>query len=193
MEAVKRSAGPELQALLGSLVTPSVSADPYQAFAAIRENGPVRWAAAGDVTVLTGYEDCAALVRDRTYASQSPEWCDQVQPGWREHRAKTATFEAMLFRDPPDHTRLRRLVSAAFTPRQAERMRADVTVHITRTLDQLADAGADGGTINLPASECRRRLARRRAGGRLADAEVPDDHLAEASGNRTGPGDARRR
>jgi cytochrome P450 len=149
MEAVERSAGPELQALLGSLVTPSVSADPYPVFAAIRENGPVRWAAAGDVTVLTGYEECAALVRDQTYASQSPQWCDQVQPGWREHRAKTATFEAMLFRDPPDHTRLRRLVSAAFTPRQAERMRTDVTMLITRTLDQLADAGADGGTINL--------------------------------------------
>src|SRR3984957_5015529 len=149
MMAAERPAGPELQALLGSLVTPPASIDPYPVFAALREHGPVRWAAAGNVTVLTGYDDCAALVRDQTFASQSPEWCDQVQPGWREHRAKPATFEPMLFRDPPDHTRLRRLVSAAFTPRQAERMRADVTVLTARTLDQLADAGADGGTVNL--------------------------------------------
>jgi hypothetical protein len=47
------------------------------------------------------------------------------QPQGGARPAKVATVEAMLFRDPPDHTRLRSLVSAAFTPRQADRMRAD--------------------------------------------------------------------
>jgi cytochrome P450 len=139
------------QSLLGSLVTSAVSVDPYPVYAQLRECGPVRWAAAGGVLVLFGYEDCAALVRDQVYGAQSPEWSDRVTPGWREHPAKTATFEPMLFRDPPDHTRLRRLVSSAFTPRQAERMRASVTELVTSTLDELADAGADGGTVNLHA------------------------------------------
>jgi len=139
------------ESLLGSLVTPAVSADPYPVYARLRELGPVRWAAAGDVTMLFGYEDCAALVRDQEYGAQSPEWSDRVTPGWREHPAKTATFEPMLFRDPPDHTRLRRLVSSSFTPRMAERMRADVISLVNQALDELADAGAEGGTVNLHA------------------------------------------
>jgi cytochrome P450 len=148
-EAKAHEAGARIAALLGSLVTPAVSANPYPVFAQLRDLGPVRWKAAGGVPVLTGYEDCAALVRDQEFGSQSPEWCDQVTPGWREHPARVATFEAMLFRDPPDHTRLRRLVSAAFTPRQAERMRGDVAGLCTRTLDQLADAGGDGSLVDL--------------------------------------------
>jgi cytochrome P450 len=140
---------PEIDALLRSLTTPAISADPYPVYARLRSFGPVRWASAGGLLVLTRYEDCAALVRDQQFGSQSPQWCDRVTPGWREHPAKVATFEAMLFRDPPDHTRLRRLVSAAFTPRQAERMRADVTRMTGRTLDQLEDAGSDGGTVDL--------------------------------------------
>jgi cytochrome P450 len=149
MGVLEQAAGPEVDALLGSLVTSAVSADPYPVYAKLRALGPVRWTAAGGVVVLFGYNDCAALVRDQEFGSQSPEWSDQVTPGWREHPAKIATFEAMLFRDPPDHTRLRRLVSAAFTPRQAEHMRADVSALTAKTLDQLADAGSDGAVINL--------------------------------------------
>ena len=89
------------------------------------------------------------LVRDQGYLSQSPRWCDQVAPGWREYPARVATFETMLFRDPPDHTRLRRLVSAAFLPRQAERMRADVTSLSRQALDELADSGSAGSTVNF--------------------------------------------
>lgn len=139
----------EIDKLLSSLTTPAVSADPYPVYSRLRSFGPVRWASAGGLLVLTRYEDCAALVRDQQFGSQSPQWCDRVTPGWREHPAKVATFEAMLFRDPPDHTRLRRLVSAAFTPRQAERMRADVAAMTRRTLDELAEAGSDGGTVDL--------------------------------------------
>lgn len=144
-----QEAAHEIDALLTSLVTPEVSADPYPVYARLRPFGAVRWASAGGVLMLTGYEDCATLVRDQQFGSQSPEWCDRVTPGWREHPARVATFEAMLFRDPPDHTRLRRLVSAAFTPRQAERLRAGVTEMTARTLDELADAGCDGGTVDL--------------------------------------------
>jgi cytochrome P450 len=120
------AADPEIAALLRSLLKPEVSSDPYPVYARLREFGPVRWQSAGDVLVLTGYEDCAAVMRGQAFGAQSPEWLDARTPGWRERPAKIATFQTMLFRDPPDHTRLRRLVSAAFTPRHAERMRADI-------------------------------------------------------------------
>ncbi|HVB42169.1 MAG TPA: cytochrome P450 [Streptosporangiaceae bacterium] len=140
---------PEINALLASLSTPEVSADPYPVYARLRSFGPVRWSAAGGVLFLTGYDDCAALVRDPAFGSQSPQWCDRVTPGWREHPARVATFEAMLFRDPPEHTKLRRLVSAAFTPRQSERMRSDVARLTTLALDEVAQAGSDGGIVDL--------------------------------------------
>ncbi len=145
MEVVQEST----ETLLGSLVTTVVSADPYPVYAQLREQGPVRWAAGGGVLVLFGYEDCATLVRDQEFGAQSPAWNDRVSPGWREHPAKTATFEPMLFRDPPDHTRLRKLVSAAFTPRAAERMRASVTALAAQAIDELAEAGSEGSTVNL--------------------------------------------
>ena len=139
---------PGADELLASLATPEVSTDPYPVYARLRRLGPVRSAASG-VIFLTGYQDCAALTRDQGFGSQSPQWCDRVTPGWRAHPSKVATFEAMLFRDPPDHTRLRRLVGAAFTPRQAEQMRADVSRLTHSTLDRLAEAGSDGGVVDL--------------------------------------------
>ena len=143
-----REAVPGADALLASLVTPEGSANPYPVYARLRLLGPVRSAGSGAV-FLTGYQDCAALTRDQGFGSQSPQWCDRVTPGWRAHPSKVATFDAMLFRDPPDHTRLRRLVSAAFTPRQADRMRADVSTLTQTALDRLADAGSDGSAVDL--------------------------------------------
>jgi cytochrome P450 len=98
---------------------------------------------------LTSYDDCSALLRDPQVLSQSPDWCDRVTPGWRAHPAKIATFETMLFRDPPDHTRLRRLIGAAFTPRAAQRARDDVVTLVDRALGRLADSGADGSAVDL--------------------------------------------
>jgi|SRR5579875_1015574 len=140
----------DVAALFASLTTPEVSADPYPVFARLRELG--RLHRVGPVTYAPGYEECATVTREHAlFLAQSPRWIDTAIPGWREHPSMTATFETMLFQDPPDHTRLRRLVSAAFTPRQAERMRASVGVLVERCLDALADAGADGGTVNLHA------------------------------------------
>jgi cytochrome P450 len=146
MAATERES--EIAALLDSLTSPEVSADPYPVYTRLRQFGPVR-APDSPVAFLAGYEHCAALLRDQAFGSQSPQWCDRATPGWREHPSKVATFEAMLFRDPPDHTRLRRLVSAAFTPRQAARMRREVARLTEQALDHLADAGCDGGTVDL--------------------------------------------
>src|SRR4029079_17086953 len=47
----------------------------------------------------------------------------------------------MLFRDPPDHTRLRGLVNQAFTPRTIERLRPHIAEIAERLLDQVAPSG----------------------------------------------------
>lgn len=141
----------DAEALIGSLPTPEVIDNPYPVFARLRELG--RMHATGGVLFATRYEDCATVTRETAlFRAQSPQWCDRATPGWRERPSKVATFETMLFQDPPDHTRLRRLVSAAFTPRQAERMRADVARLTGRALDALADAGSDGSPVDLHAT-----------------------------------------
>jgi cytochrome P450 len=55
----------------------------------------------------------------------------------------------MLDREPPDHTRLRRLVSKVFTPRMVERLRPRVRAMAAALVDDLLDAGSDGSVVDL--------------------------------------------
>jgi cytochrome P450 len=141
----------DVNALLDSLLTPAVSENPYPTFERIRALGGLHLTANGIVFALS-YDHCATVTRETVFGAQSPEWCDLARPRWRERPSKIATYETMLFRDPPDHTRLRRMVGAAFTPRQAERMRAGIAGLVQRALDALADAGADGSAVDLHAT-----------------------------------------
>jgi cytochrome P450 len=140
----------DVDALLDSLLTPEVSANPYPTFERLRALGGPHCTPSG-VWFALSYDDCAMVTRETVFRAQSPEWNDLARPSWRARPSKVATFETMLFRDPPDHTRLRRLVGAAFTPRQAERLRASIAHLVDQTLDALADAGADGSPVDLQA------------------------------------------
>jgi cytochrome P450 len=141
----------EVNTLLESLLTPGTGADPYPVYEQMRALGSLLRTPDGIVFALS-YDHCATVTRETAFGAQSPQWCDVAMPRWRERPSKVATFEAMLFRDPPDHTRLRRLVGAAFTPRQAERMRADIVRFVRQALDALADAGSDGSPVDLQAT-----------------------------------------
>ena len=139
---------PTADELITALAEPSARADPYPVYARLRQLAPVHRAASGAV-FLSGYEDCATLTRGPAFRSQGPEFMDAVAPGWRERPGRVATVESLLFRDPPDHTRLRRLVGGAFTPRRIEGLREEVVRLVNDALDAIADAGSDGGVVNL--------------------------------------------
>jgi cytochrome P450 len=134
--------------LVAALATPAARADPYPVYAQLRQLAPVHRAASGMV-FLSGYDHCVTLTRSPHFRSQGPEWMDAVAPGWRERPGRVATVESLLFRDPPDHTRLRRLVSGAFTARRLEALREDVVRLVGDALDTIADAGGDGAAVNL--------------------------------------------
>ena len=136
----------EADALLAALASPEASTDPYPLYARLRTLAPVHAAPSGAVFVAR-YEDCAAVIRNPAFRARSPGWSDRVMPGWRDRPASVVTREAMQFRDPPDHTRLRRLVSASLTPHQVGNMRGDVERLTGRVLD-LIDGGG-GGTGNV--------------------------------------------
>jgi cytochrome P450 len=130
----------DVDALLAEIfLTPEGKADPYPRYAAIRENARAFRSGLGFV-VVGRYEDCQWVLRDSRFGKgeQGPMWegYDLTEAQWRE---RFPDFErrttSMLGLDPPDHTRLRRLVAKAFTPKTVENLRPD----IVRLTDELLD------------------------------------------------------
>ena len=145
------NAGPrraQADSVLSELGTPEGRADPYPVYARLRDLAPVYCAETG-LAYLTRYDDCVAVIRDTRMRAQNAEWMDTVRPGWRDHPGLRITTESFLFRDPPDHTRLRRLVSGTFTQRKAEDVRDFVAGLVDRALDRVADTGGDGSIVDL--------------------------------------------
>jgi cytochrome P450 len=130
----------DVDALLAEIfLTPEGKNDPYPRYAAIREHGPTHRSGMGFV-VVGRYDDCQWVLRDprlgkgeigpvwEMYGLTKDEWIARF--GDIERRTSS-----MLGLDPPDHTRLRKLVAKAFTPRTVENLRPD----IERLTDELLD------------------------------------------------------
>jgi cytochrome P450 len=125
-------------------------ADPYPAYAELREHAPVRYDEATDHWLVSRYEDVNALLRDRrlgrTYLHRAThfEMGRQDPPAW--HAPFWGLINAgILDMEPPDHTRVRRLVAKAFTPRFVEGLRPRVQA----IMDGLVDAVAGAGEFDL--------------------------------------------
>ena len=117
---------------------PEVYADPYALLAELRETSPVHKLSFADYWVLTRYEDCRSVLRDPRMGN--PEPGDHV-PTIAGNSERTPKEErTLLFLNPPDHTRLRSLVSRAFTPRRVEGLRCSVEAMTAELLDPLAPA-----------------------------------------------------
>ena len=116
--------------------------DPQGFFARLRESrpvAPVRMPAYGRAWVVTRYEDVRAVLTDPRMAKDVHRW-----PGGGRSRPSEATgvYAHMLHADPPDHTRLRRLVQKPFASRRAAlRPRAEEVA--ASLLDEMARRGDD--------------------------------------------------
>jgi cytochrome P450 len=128
---------------------PAFRADPYPFYARLREVEPVHVSPFGFV-VLTRYEDIVHTLRGNEFSrdveANATERDDPVRRARRERmRARIESGEGaknILNLDPPDHTRLRRLVSLAFTPSAIERLRPRVEELVTAALDRAAERGS---------------------------------------------------
>ena len=100
---------------LAALADPAMRPDPYPVLAGLREASPFT-EAGGALVVVGRHEDCSAILRDPRASSERNRSL-LSPPGLREQRAPS-----FLSLDPPDHTRLRRLVSQAFAPRVIARL-----------------------------------------------------------------------
>jgi cytochrome P450 len=134
----------DVDALLAEIfLTPEGKANPYPRYAAIREHSRGFRSTLGFV-VVARYDDCQWVLRDPRFGKgeQGPMWegYGLTEAQWRERFVDLEQrMTSMLGLDPPDHTRLRKLVAKAFTPKTVENLRPD----IVRLTDELLD-GFDG-------------------------------------------------
>jgi cytochrome P450 len=124
---------------------PGFTDDPYPQYATMRAQAPVYEHPYG-FWVLTAYDDVSWLLRapglsveDDNVAADS--LLRQLREDVYGDDAPRASAVSMLDRDPPDHTRLRKLVSKAFTPRAIEALRPRITGLVDGMLDEMAAQG----------------------------------------------------
>jgi cytochrome P450 len=117
---------------------PEFHADPYPFYRRLREEDPVHQSPLG-FWVLTRYDDCVTSLRDPRFGREG--FAGLLSAVYGDGAEKGALPRSMLFRDPPDHTRLRALVSKAFTPRVIEQMRDHIQGIVDRLLARVEPAG----------------------------------------------------
>ncbi|MGK3937316.1 cytochrome P450 [Streptomyces sp. RP5T] len=135
---------------------PAFLADPYPAYAELRAKGRVQYFEPTNQWLVPHHADVSALLRDRrlgrTYQHRfTHEDFGRTAPPVEHEPFHTLNDHGMLDLEPPDHTRIRRLVSKAFTPRTVEQLRPYVTRLAGELVDRLVAQG--GGDLLTDVAE----------------------------------------
>ncbi|HEV7683057.1 MAG TPA: cytochrome P450 [Pyrinomonadaceae bacterium] len=118
--------------------------NPYPVYDELRANDPIYWSAENGYWIITRYADIVAQVQnDRLSSNRIGAHQARMPEAAKEHFRPffTAVGSWMLMIDPPDHTRLRALVSKAFTPGVVENMRALVQKLVDEMLAHVKERG----------------------------------------------------
>jgi cytochrome P450 len=123
-------------------LNPEFLDDPYPTYRALRECDPVHRMPDGSF-FLTRYDDCLAVYRD------TETWSSDKKLDFRPNFSDSLLYEhhttSLVFNDPPYHTRVRKLLAPAFTPRALRELQA----RIEMLVDRLLEAAAERGEIDL--------------------------------------------
>ncbi|SDF68076.1 hypothetical protein SAMN05660662_3050 [Blastococcus aurantiacus] len=127
------------------LTDPAVVADPYPAFARARAEAPVQWHEDMGLWLAFTHAESNAVLRDRRLGRI---WSDKA-PAERFESFNLIHRNAILEMEPPEHTRLRRLISSAFARGHVERLRPWVE-DLARTLvDELVERSGGSEPVDL--------------------------------------------
>jgi hypothetical protein len=130
----------ESQGLLLQLLDPANRADPYSICAQFRDSGPFQLPGA-NVAVFSTYRDCDEVLRHPSSSS------DRRKSTMARRALENGTAPrplgppGFLFLDPPDHTRLRKLVSKAFVPKVVSALQPEISALVGGLLDRIAEKG----------------------------------------------------
>lgn len=132
--------------LVGTSFNPldrSALADPYPLYSRLRAEDPVHWSRMLQAWVLTRYQDVESSLSDpRLSANRQKARSLVARLAIRQQQMSVPLRPGvtMLSNDPPEHTRLRRLVSKAFTPRMVQALRPRIQDIVDTLLDQAQEA-----------------------------------------------------
>jgi vitamin D3 1,25-hydroxylase len=146
----KTDVQPGTDAVMYNPFEPGFAEDPYPQYAAIRADGRVHHNPLG-LRVLSHYDDCFELLRLGGTSVDERNATNIVVPPLPDDLAERQgeRSRSILSLDPPDHTRLRRLVSSAFTIRRVERLRERVRALVAELLDDIAAGTGPGEPVDL--------------------------------------------
>jgi cytochrome P450 len=134
--------------VLTKLTTPEGRADPYPLYAELHELGEVIEVGPGNL-IVTGYEATNAVLRDPGFRVSDEAHLDRVFPGWRENPVFVQVADWLLNLNGSRHSRIRRLVARAFTPRRVAGLEPAITKIADGLIDTMADRGADGAVVEF--------------------------------------------
>ena len=136
------------QDLLLDLLDPVHRADPYPVYRQLRESAPLPLPE-NNLCVFGSFTDCDEVLRhpsscsDRLKSTSAQRAIAAGQP------ARPFGVPGFLFLDPPDHTRLRKLVSKAFSPRVVRALESEISGLVDGLLDKVERAGSFEGIADL--------------------------------------------
>jgi len=120
--------------------------DPYPTYRALRETEPVKVFDDGSV-FLTRYADLVAVYKDTERFSSDKH--EEFLPKYGDTPLYAHHTTSLVFNDPPLHTRVRRLISGALTPRHIAAMEAALVARVDQLLDAMDARTARGDTVDL--------------------------------------------
>ncbi|MCB0110411.1 MAG: cytochrome P450 [Caldilineaceae bacterium] len=126
---------------------PAFIRNPYPLLAELREQTPIFWEPRWQKLFFTRYEDIAFLLRDKRLGRSILHLLSREELGWPPPDPRLPAYNnfqqrILMEHEAPDHTRLRGLVSKAFTPQRVEGLRAKITTIVNQLIDNVAERGA---------------------------------------------------
>jgi cytochrome P450 len=119
-------------------LTPEFYADPYPTYRALREHQPVKLMPNGSY-FLTSYDDLVSTYKNTKLFSSDKK--KEFLPKYGDSLLYEHHTTSLVFNDPPAHTRVRRLIMGALSPRAILEMEPDLIALVDRLLDALAAKG----------------------------------------------------
>jgi cytochrome P450 len=123
-------------------LTPEFYADPYPTYRALREHAPVKRLPNGSY-FLTRYDDLISIYKSTKLFSSDKK--KEFAPKYGDSLLYEHHTTSLVFNDPPAHTRVRRLIMGALSPRAIAEMEPDLIALVDRLLDGLAAKGQEKG------------------------------------------------
>jgi len=127
--------------VLGNLFTPEFIDDPYPTYRLIRETNPLFQVPGSNDWIAVRYADCANVLRDKRFGIDNDRRMrTSVGDDYMSLPAFASLARMMLVADPPDHTRLRKLVVKAFDARSIEKLRSQIRQIAKNLVDVMVDS-----------------------------------------------------